>query len=81
MQGELGGVVSSVPALPSQMRITRMLMCRTESFVDDLRTGQGVVDGRAASSLRSIKTSPYQAGGFVTPPDGEILQYSSGSSV
>ena len=48
-------------------------MCRTESFADDLRTGQGVVGGRAASSLRSAKTSPYKAGGFVTSPDGGIL--------
>ena len=44
--------------LPSQTEITQMLMCRTESFADDLRTGQGVVGGRAASSLRSAKTSP-----------------------
>ena len=45
-------------ALPSLVENTRMLMCRTESFADDLRTGQGVVGGRAASSLRSAKTSP-----------------------
>ena len=46
-----------------------MLMCRTESFADDLRTGQGVVSGRAASSLRSAETSPFiKAGGFVTHP-------------
>lgn len=45
-------------ALPSLVEMIQMLMCRTESFADDLRTGQGVVDGRAASSLRSVKTSP-----------------------
>ena len=44
--------------LPSLVENTQMLMCRTESFADDLRTGQGVVGGRAASSLRSAKTSP-----------------------
>ena len=47
-----------VQAFPSLVENTQMLMCRTESFADDLRTGQGVVGGRAASSLRSVKTSP-----------------------
>ena len=46
----------------------QMLMCRTESSADDLRTGQGVVGGRAASSLRSAKTSPYQGWRFRHAP-------------
>ena len=36
----------------------------SESFVDDLRTWQGVVLGRAVSTLRSVETQPL-AWGFV----------------
>lgn len=57
-EGTRVGQVEKVLAFPSQVENTQMLMCRTESFADDLRTGQGVVGGRAASSLRSAKTSP-----------------------
>lgn len=68
-KGNPGESRQTVRAPPSQIWKYLMLMCCTESFVDDLRTGQGVVGGRAASSLRSTKTSPSKAGGFVTRPD------------
>ena len=61
---------SAGPSLP-RYGLNLVLACRAESSANDLRTGQGVVRGRAASSLRSTETSPYKAGGFVTPPDGK----------
>ena len=48
----------------SQVRSNPILVCPTESFADDLCTGQGVVSSRAESSLRSTKTLPDLAGGF-----------------
>jgi hypothetical protein len=48
--------------------------CRSvESSVDDLRTGRGVVLGRAVPMLRSVETQPL-TGGFVLMA-GRILTY------
>lgn len=50
-----------------------------ESSVDDLRTGRGVVLGRAVPMLRSVETQPL-TGGFVlmagrTPPGEKKKKY------
>ena len=53
----LGGRLATSPPLRSSLELPSQSLS-TESFADDLGTGQGVVLSRAATLLRSIETYP-----------------------
>lgn len=77
-------VVLVVPKYADHLRRCQSV----ELSVDDLRTGRGVVLGRAVPMLRSVETQPL-TGGFVlmagrTPPrhiDDQIRELASASCV
>ena len=62
---QAAGSLSSCPGTIRRSNMGIIIRCRnSELSVDDLRTWQGVVSGRAVSTLRSVETQPL-AWGFV----------------
>lgn len=59
-RGRYGGAADSAPVDPNEIHPTQC--SGVKLFVDDLALGRGVVLSRAASTLRSIETQPFDWG-------------------